>query len=178
VKPFEAIVGKLRTAHSQRRSVDLAALVLRGALGVVFFAHGAQKVLGWFGGTGIAGATKSLNSAGIPASHFFAYVVSLTELVGGLLLLAGLLTVVASLALTIDMLVAILAVTHKAGFFVTSRPGWELNLDLIAMAVALLVMGPGAWSMDRLLGLTRKHLSSPRPASEVEQSRAAVYTSG
>jgi putative oxidoreductase len=176
VKASETILGKLRTAHSQRRSVDLAALVLRGVLGVVFFAHGAQKLFGWFGGTGIAGASKSFNSAGIPASHFFAYVSSLTELLGGLLLLAGLLTVVAGLAITIDMLVAILAVTHKAGFFVTSRPGWELNLDLIAMAVALVVMGPGAWSVDRVLGLTRKQLSAQAPR-DVEQPQAALYSS-
>lgn len=171
---FEGIARRLRSTHSDRRSIDVAALVLRGTLGVVFFAHGAQKLLGWFGGPGINGATKSFRSAGIPLPHFFVYVSSLTELVGGLLLLVGLFTVVAGIAITIDMLVAILAVSHKAGFFVTSRPGWELNLDLIAMAVCLVLIGPGSWSLDRLIGLTRAQMASQPSPTGLEQPEASM----
>ena len=147
----------LRAVQSSWSSVDLAALVLRGVLGFVFAAHGGQKLFGWFGGGGVRGTTAFFRTIGIPAPDAFAYVVGITEFFGGVLLILGLLTFVASLGLAIDMAVAITTVSHNFSFF--SQPkvgyGWELNLALIGLAVTLLIMGPGAWSVDAALGLTR-----------------------
>jgi putative oxidoreductase len=147
----------LRAVQSSWSSVDLAALVLRGVLGFVFAAHGGQKLFGWFGGGGVRGTTAFFRTIGIPAPDAFAYVVGITEFFGGVLLILGLLTFVASLGLAIDMAVAIATVSHNFSFF--SQPkvgyGWELNLALIGLAATLLIMGPGAWSVDAALGLTR-----------------------
>jgi putative oxidoreductase len=139
---FETVVSRLRGLHSSWGTVDAAAVLLRGVLGVVFVAHGAQKLFGWFGGAGIDGTAAFFKSIDIPAPHFFAVFVGLTEFGGGLLLVAGLLTVAAGLALTVDMVVAIATYNGANGFF-TLDGGWELNL------------GAGAWSVDRALGLAR-----------------------
>jgi putative oxidoreductase len=154
---FEGVGGPVRAAQSSWSSVDLAALVLRAVLGFVFIAHGAQKLFGWFGGGGIGGTTAFFRAAGIPAPDAFAYVVGVTEFLGGVLLVLGLLTSIAALALVIDMAVAIATVSHKFSFFSVTKVGygWELNLALIGLAAALVIMGPGAWSLDAALGLTR-----------------------
>ena len=154
---FQSLGRPLRAVHSSWSAVDAAALVLRGVLGFVFVAHGGQKLFGWFGGGGIAGTAKFFRTIGIPAPDAFAYVVGITEFFGGVLILAGLLTVVASIGLLTDMAVAIATVSHSFSFF--SQPkvgyGWELNLALIGLAATLLILGGGAWSLDAALGLTR-----------------------
>ncbi|HZU17217.1 MAG TPA: DoxX family protein [Candidatus Dormibacteraeota bacterium] len=154
----------LRAVQSSWRSVDVAALVLRVALGVVFVAHGGQKLFGWFGGGGIRGTTAFFQGLGIPSPHAFAYVVGITEFFGGVFLLAGFLTVVACIGLITDMAVAIARVSHAFGFFSQTRVGygWELNLALIGLAAALLVMGAGTWSLDAALGLTRRRAAAGR----------------
>ena len=158
---LDDLVRPVRMVHSSWSAVDVAALVLRAALGVLFVAHGGQKLFAWFGGRGIDGTTAFFQSVGIPAPHVFSYVVGITEFFGGLLLLAGLLTVVAAIALLIDMAVAIATVSHLAGFFVTAqKAGWELNLAVIGLAATLLIVGPGAWSLDAALGLTRRTRSA------------------
>jgi putative oxidoreductase len=155
---FEDLGRPLRTMQSGWTSVDLAALVLRGVLGVVFIAHGGQKLFSWFGGGGIHGTTAFFRTVGIPAPDVFAYVVGITEFFGGVLLVLGLVTIVAAIGLVVDMVVAIATVSHNFSFF--SQPkvgyGWELNLVLLGLAAALLIMGPGAWSVDAALGLTRR----------------------
>jgi putative oxidoreductase len=154
---FERLGRSLSAVQSSWAAVDVAALLLRAVLGVVFVAHGGQKLFGWFGGRGIDGTSAFFGSVGIPAPDVFAYVVGITELFGGVLLLAGLLTIVATIGLLTDMIVAIATVSHAAGFFVTAqKAGWELNLAVIGLVGALLVMGPGAWSVDAMLGLTRR----------------------
>jgi putative oxidoreductase len=155
---FEGLGRPLRAMQSSWSSVDLAALVVRVVLGFVFIAHGGQKLFGWFGGGGIHGTTAFLRIVGIPAPDTFAYVVAVTEFFGGVLLVVGLLTFVATLGLLIDMAVAIATVSHALSFFSQTRVGygWELNLALIGLAAALLIMGPGAWSLDALMGLTRR----------------------
>jgi putative oxidoreductase len=153
---FETVGSRVRGLHSSWRAVDSGALLLRGVLGFMFFAHGAQKLFGWFGGGGIEGTAVFFKSLGIPASHFFAVFVGLTEFGGGLLIAAGLLTVVAAVALIGDMVVAIATATHANGFFVVaSKGGWELNLAVIGLLAALAVIGAGAWSLDYALGLAR-----------------------
>lgn len=154
---LELLGRPLRAVHSSWGAVDVAALAVRVALGVIFVAHGGQKLFAWFGGRGIDGTGAFFHSVGIPAPQVFAYVVGATEFFGGILLLVGLLTIVATIGLLIDMVVAIATVSHAAGFFVTAqKAGWELNLAVIGLLVAVLVVGPGAWSLDAALGMTRR----------------------
>jgi putative oxidoreductase len=155
---FEGLGRPLRAVQSSWSSVDLAALIVRGVLGFVFIAHGGQKLFGWFGGGGVHGTTAFFRVVGIPAPDAFAYVVGVTEFFGGVLLVVGLLTFVAALGLLIDMAVAIATVSHAFSFFSQTKVGygWELNLALTGLAAALLIMGPGAWSLDAALGLTRR----------------------
>jgi putative oxidoreductase len=130
-------------------------LVIRVVLGVIFFAHGAQKVLGWFGGYGLKGTTQFLSSLAIPLP--LAYLVCFFEFFGGIGLVVGLLTRLAALAVAVVMVGAIVKVHWPHGFFVNwsltpgKGHGYEANLALLAMAVACLIAGGGAWSLDRLL---------------------------
>jgi putative oxidoreductase len=139
---------------------------MRAALGLCFIAHGGQKLFGWFGGGGIAGTTAFFRSIGIPAPHAFAYVAGIVEFFGGIAVALGLATIVAAVGLLIEMLIAISAVSYAEGFFVTAQKiGWELNAYLIGLIVAVLVMGPGAWSADAVLGLTRRRPSAVAAAA-------------
>lgn len=155
---FRSLGRPLRAIQSSWSAVDLAALALRGVLGVVFIAHGGQKLFSLFGGTGIDGTTAFFTSVGIPNSQVFAYVVGITEFFGGILLLVGFLTIIVTIGLITDMAVAIAKVSHSFSFFSQTKVGygWELNFALIGLAAALLIMGPGAWSLDALLGWTRR----------------------
>jgi putative oxidoreductase len=131
-------------------------LVVRLGLGVVFFAHGAQKVLGWFGGHGLRGTIKMFQGMGVPptASALAAFI----ELVGGCAMIIGLLARPAAVGIMIVMLVAIAKVHGKHGFFLNlgvpgKGPGFEFNLALITMALAILVGGAGVLSIDRAIWL-------------------------
>jgi putative oxidoreductase len=132
-----------------------AITVIRVVLGVIFFAHGAQKVLGWFGGYGLKGTTGYFTSIGLPLP--IAYLVCFVEFLGGIGLVLGLLTRPAALAVAIDMVGAIVTVHWANGFFINweMKPGkghgFEANLALLAMAVACLIAGGGALSIDRAL---------------------------
>lgn len=143
--------------------VSAGLLLLRIVIGLTLAAHGGQKLFGWFGGGGIRGTTAFFRLVGIPAPDAFAYVVGITEFFGGVLLVVGLLTSIAALGLVIDMAVAIATVSHKFSFFSVTKVGygWELNLALIGLAAALLIMGPGAWSVDAALRLTRGRAAEP-----------------
>jgi putative oxidoreductase len=130
-------------------------LVVRLVLGVIFFAHGAQKVLGWFGGNGLAATVGHFVSTGI--GRPVAYLVCFFEFLGGLGLILGLLTRPAALAIIVVMIGAIAKVHWQHGFFLNWQltpgkgHGYEANLAFIAMALACLIAGGGAWSVDRLL---------------------------
>jgi putative oxidoreductase len=156
MKLLETVGSRTRTAHSSRSVIDGAALLMRFVLGFVFVGHGAQKLFGWFGGGGIDGTTQFFTFIGVPAPHFMAVMAGLAEFFGGLLIIAGLLTVVASLALIVDMVGAIATFNHSHGFFVESpNGGWELNFVLIGLLGALTLVGAGTWSVDQTLGLAR-----------------------
>ncbi len=160
---FNSVGRPLRAVHSSWHSVDAAAVIMRAALGLCFVAHGGQKLFGWFGGGGITGTTAFFRSVGISAPHAFAYVAGIIEFFGGIAIALGLLTVVAAVGLLVEMLIAISTVSYSAGFFVTAQKiGWELNVYLIGLLGALIVMGPGRWSADSALALTRR-----RPAAAV-----------
>jgi putative oxidoreductase len=130
-------------------------LVVRVVLGIIFFAHGGQKVLGWFGGYGLKGTVGYLTSIGLALP--VAYLVCFFELLGGIGLILGLLTRVAALAVIVVMIGAIAKVHWQHGFFVNwsltpgKGHGYEANLAFLAMAVACLIAGGGALSLDRLL---------------------------
>lgn len=122
-------------------------LILRLAVGAVFFAHGAQKLFGWFGGPGIAGTAGFFGQIGLAPAAFWAWVVAFTEFFGGIALILGLVTSVAAVLLAINMAVALFAVHLRNGFFL-SNGGAEYVLTLFAASVALALTGPGAWALN------------------------------
>lgn len=127
---------------------DVSLLILRVALGIMIFPHGAQKVLGWFSGPGPEGATQFLTGLGAPA--FLVPLVFIVEFLGGIALLLGLLGRLAALGLAFDMLGAILLFHLPMGFF-AANGGYEFHLVTIAAAIVLVLKGSGAASVDRLL---------------------------
>lgn len=121
---------------------DLGLFLLRGVLGVVFAFHGAQKLLGWFGGYGIQGTAGFFESIGIPFPVLSTWMAGGTELFGGLFLLAGVLTVPSGLLLAFTMAVA--SVTAHSGF-AAAGGGFEFTLTLGVAALALALVGPGRY---------------------------------
>jgi putative oxidoreductase len=129
-------------------------LAVRLALGIVFFAHGSQKVFGWFGGHGLK-ATIQMFQQYLKVPPAATVLVAFIECFGGLALIVGFLARPSALGLIVVMLVAIAKVHWKNGFFLAAQPGqsngWEYNFVLIAMALAVLLGGAGALSVDILL---------------------------
>jgi len=129
-------------------------LVVRLALGIVFFAHGSQKVFGWFGGHGLK-ATIQMFQQYLKVPPAATVLVAFIECFGGLALIVGFLARPSALGIIGVMLVAIAKVHWKNGFFLASQPGqsngWEYNFVLLAMALAVLLGGAGALSVDILL---------------------------
>jgi putative oxidoreductase len=133
---------------------DVALTILRVVLGTVFFAHGAQKMLGWFGGFGFHGTMGFFTNMGMPAP--LAFLIICTEFFGGLGLIVGLLTRIASFGIACLMVGAIFMVHLQNGFFMNwmgnqKGEGFEYHLLVLAMAAALLLRGGGAFSLDRSL---------------------------
>jgi putative oxidoreductase len=128
-------------------------MMLRLVVGAVFFAHGAQKMLGWFGGYGFGGTMGFLASMGIPAP--FGFLAISAEFFGGLGLLVGFLGRIAAFGIICNMLVV--AVVHwRNGLFMNwagnqKGEGFEYHLLAITMALAIVVKGSGALSVDRFL---------------------------
>lgn len=130
--------------------------IVRVFLGVIMFAHGAQKVFGWFGGHGLKGTIGYFQQAlRIPPA--LTVLAALTECFGGLAVLVGFLARPAALGIIVGMLVAVAKVHWHNGFFMNwaNEPGkghgLEMNLALIGMALAVLVGGAGALSIDRVI---------------------------
>ena len=128
--------------------MEYGILLLRLVVGAVFVGHGAQKLFGWFGGGGPSGTAGFFASLGYRAPAALAVVVGLFELGGGLLLAAGLLTPLAALVLSVVMLNAIATVVWPKGFL----GGYELEVTLMAVPLAVTATGAGRLSLDRLLG--------------------------
>ncbi len=131
--------------------VDVGLLVLRLVLGIIFVAHGAQKLFGSFGGPGLKGTAGFHEQLGIKPPLAMAVLAGLAEFVGGILVAVGFLTPLAAAALIVTMVVAALTVHLRNGFFAQSG-GYEFNLALAGMALALLLAGAGAISLDGALG--------------------------
>jgi putative oxidoreductase len=146
------------TTLSDVTSVNVALLVVRVIFGLYLAAHGAQKLLGWFGGPGLDAVASGFDSMGFRPGRVFAAVASLTEITGGLLLALGFLGPIGpALAISV-MIVAIVSVHWKKGFF-TANGGIEMPLLFATAALALLLIGPGTFSLDSLLGIAP--LSTP-----------------
>jgi putative oxidoreductase len=134
---------------------DPVLTVVRIVFGIVIFAHGAQKMLGWFGGYGFKGTmeffTKQMK---IPA--VFAFLAIAAEFFGGLGLILGLLTRIAALGVGVNMLVAIFAVHRQFGFFANwfgtqKGEGFEYHLLALLLVILLIAKGAGAFSLDLTL---------------------------
>lgn len=119
--------------------------VLRVVIGVVFLAHGGQKLFIW----GFGGVAAFMGKIGVPAPMLAAVVVTLVEFLGGLALVLGLYAQWAAALLGVDMLVAILTVHLRGGFFLPN--GFEFALTLLAANTALVLLGSGEASVDKLL---------------------------
>ena len=136
-------------------SNDFTLTIVRLVLGVTFFMHGAQKMLGWFGGYGFHGTMGFFTQQmGIPTP--LAFLAICAEFFGGLGLLVGLLGRIAALGIIVNMLVAIATVHHVNGFFMNwtgqqKGEGFEYHLLAIALAIVVLVKGSGAISIDRAI---------------------------
>lgn len=136
-------------------SDDYTITVARLVLGLVFFAHGAQKMLGWFGGYGFTGTMHFFTQMmHIPAP--FAFLAICAEFFGGLGLLVGFLSRVAAFGISVNMLVAIFTVHIHNGFFANwsgqqKGEGFEYHLLALALLFLIMVKGGGALSVDRAL---------------------------
>lgn len=127
-----------------------AATALRIPVGIIFAAHGAQKLFGWFGGFGLQGTAGWLESIGLAPGTLMALLAGGAEFFGGLALIVGVLTRPAALALAFTMLVAIFKVHFVNGLFM-ANDGYEFGLSLLAASVALLISGAGKASVDRVI---------------------------
>ncbi len=132
--------------------LPFALLILRVVLGAIFFAHGAQKVMGWFGGYGLKGTAQYFtNVLRIPLPLF--YVAAFTEFLGGIALALGILTRLAALGIVVIMSVAIFKSHLQNGFFMNwgavggRGEGYEYNLALLSMALFLTLSGPGQFAL-------------------------------
>jgi putative oxidoreductase len=131
-----------------------APLVLRVVAGVIFFAHGAQKLFGWFGGYGLTGTGQFMDSLGLSPGYAMALLAGSAEFFGGLALIIGLLVRPASVILAVTMVVAILSVHIGNGLFMSNN-GYEFALALLAMTVSLLLSGAGKLGLDGVLSRSR-----------------------
>lgn len=125
-------------------------LALRIPVGIIFAAHGAQKLFGWFGGYGLEGTGEWLASIGLAPGYLMALLAGSAEFFGGLALLVGLLVRPAGAVLAVAMLVAIFSVHIGNGLFMSNN-GYEFALALLAVAVSLMVSGAGRASLDAVL---------------------------
>jgi putative oxidoreductase len=129
---------------------SLASLALRIPTGIIFVAHGAQKLFGSFGGYGLEGTGQWMASIGLEPGFLMALGAGSAEFFGGIALLIGLLTRPAAVVLAFTMIVAILTVHISNGLFMSNN-GYEFGLTLLAISVALAFSGGGRFSLDRAL---------------------------
>lgn len=131
-------------------NAGLAPLALRLPVGIIFAAHGAQKLFGAFGGYGLEGTGQWMASIGLQPGYLMALMAGSAEFFGGLFILAGLLTRPTALVLAFTMLVAIVTVHLPNGLFMSNN-GYEFGLVLLAASVSLLFSGAGKYSLDSIL---------------------------
>ncbi|HVA86847.1 MAG TPA: DoxX family protein [Candidatus Saccharimonadales bacterium] len=133
-------------------AIDTGLLILRLVVGLIFAAHGAQKMLGWWGGPGLAGWRGAMERMGLRPAAVWAVISALAELAGGLLFALGLLTPLV-VAVLIAQSIVIVGKVHLPRGFWNAKGGVEFPLSLAAGIVAIALTGPGADSLDRALNL-------------------------
>jgi putative oxidoreductase len=131
-------------------TAGLDTVPVRIGTGIIFAAHGSQKLFGWFGGYGLEGTAGWLESIGLGPGILMATLAGSAEFFGGLLLIIGLLVRPAALVLAATMVVAIVTVHLENGLFMANN-GYEFGLALLAISVALVIRGAGSLSVDRVL---------------------------
>jgi putative oxidoreductase len=144
---MKALFNKVTTTNT-----GFDTLALRVAVGIIFVAHGAQKLFAWFGGYGLEGTAGWMESIGLGPGLLMATLAGSAEFFGGLLLLVGFLVRPAALVLGITMIVAIVTVHLENGLFMSAN-GYEFGLALLAVTVSLLIRGAGSLSVDRFIVL-------------------------
>jgi len=140
-------------------SSNITLTIVRLVLGVIFFAHGAQKLFGWFGGHGFSATMAGFEHGGIPAP--LAFLAIMAEFAGGLGLIVGLLSRIAAFGITCNMLVAIFLVHGRYGLFMNwggnqKGEGIEYHLLVLAITLAVMIAGAGAYSIDAALAGERE----------------------
>lgn len=138
--------------------ISWALLIIRVVAGLTLAAHGAQKLFGWFGGSGYAKLEKGFEAQGFKPAWLWSPLVIVGELGGGLSLAFGFLTPLGAAGATGVMVMAILRTHWKNGFF-NGKGGIEFPLQLLAQSVAVGLAGPGAYALDALLKI---HLPQPQ----------------
>jgi putative oxidoreductase len=140
------------------RDMSVAKLAARAVIGGLFVGHGTQKLLGWFGGSGMEGTEAMMRSLSMHPTRRNALAAGATETTAGALLLLGLATPLASAGLIGVMTTAIRKVHLPNGPWVANG-GWEYNAVLVAALTLIAEEGPGPVSLDRLLGTERSGLA-------------------
>lgn len=128
----------------------LDTLPIRIGAGVIFAAHGAQKLFGWIGGYGLEGTAGWLASIGLEPGYALAALAGSAEFLGGLLLIVGLFVRPAALVLAVTMVVALVSVHLENGLFISNN-GYEFALALLVISVGLALRGAGSYGVDRAL---------------------------
>ena len=139
-------------------TASIGLLIARVIFGLMIAAHGSQKLFGWFGGHGLAGTAGFFDSIGFRPGRFFATLAASTEVLSGILLATGFLGPVGPALMISVMIVAAVTIHWKNGIFAAGN-GIEVPLLYGVTAAALLLTGPGVYSLDAVLGLTA--LSTP-----------------
>jgi putative oxidoreductase len=142
--------GKLLSTRS-----DPVLTIVRLVVGIIFFAHGAQKVFGWFGGGGFE-ATMHFFTDMMHIPPLFGFLAIIAEFCGGLGLIVGLLGRVAAFGIFVNMIVAVVMVNSHIGFFMNwtgkqKGEGFEYHLLAMALLLVLMIRGSGAYSIDQIL---------------------------
>ena len=132
--------------------MNLALLVLHVVVGLLFFAHGTQKLFGWFGGYGLVRTAGFFDQLGLRPGRLHAWAAAFAETVGGILLALGLFTPIGAALVIAVMTAAVITVHWEKGLFNTEG-GYEFNLTLVAAVFALSGVGPGEWSLDNVFGI-------------------------
>ncbi len=131
-------------------TAGFSSLALRLPVGIIFMAHGAQKLFGWFGGYGLEGTGQWMASIGIEPGILMAFLAGGAEFFGGLFILLGLLTRPSAVVLAFTMIVAIVSVHLSNGLFMSNN-GYEFGLALLAASVSLAFSGSGRVALDKVL---------------------------
>ncbi|MFZ3383353.1 MAG: DoxX family protein [Candidatus Methanoperedens sp.] len=132
------------------KTQNFSLIILRAALGVIFFAHGSQKLLGWYGGYGFDATVQFFQQMGIPPA--LGALAILAEFFGGLMVLLGFFTRIGAAGISVTMVVALFSVHLSQGFFIAGdKIGYEYVFALLLMALYLVINGAGELSVDKYI---------------------------